>query len=286
MMFEREVHEQYKKAYALALRNLRDKKKMRLPLCPAAHITLPDEKMVSYRIDLGIIEIPTNLIIGVSEETEDTLLYTKGFLPISAPNSAFADLWRSLYQTLQSDHGFSEEISCCEYLGKFYVQDGLKRVSVGKFLGIPVMKARVIRIFPMHMDAQEAAVYFDFLRCYRLTKLYQLQFTQAGFFEKLQTALGRKPGERWSDADRTRFLVHWPVIEYAFHKSYEESLRISAADALVVLLNKFSFEQIIEMDGWVLARVFQALWKELYTLSFPDQIAVKMNPSIDALHNV
>ena len=283
MKFAREIHEQYQKAYALGLKNLDDKKKKRLPLCPASMSTLFDEKMVSYRMDLGILEIPTNLIVGVSEETEDTFLYTKEFLPIAGPNTDFADEWRTLYNDIQTAGAFSDEIFCYEYLGKFYVCDGLKRVSIAKFIGLDAIKSKVIRILPVRTDSQEIVIYFHFLHCYRLTKLYQLQFTQAGSFDKLQKALGRKSGYCWSEADRSRFLQHWPVIERAFGKSYGDSLRITAADALVVLLERYSFDQIISMDSWVLARLFQACWKDLYTLSFPDKVAATSIQTVEVL---
>lgn len=283
MEFEREIHEQYQKAYALGMKNLQDKKKQRLAVCPAALNTLLDEKMVSYRVDLGVMEIPTNLIIGVSNATEEMMLYTKEFLPISVPNSDFADCWRVLYKNLNADHSFAEEISCYEYLGKFYVIDGLKRVSVAKYMGLSTIRSQVIRILPMRTDAQEVVEYVEFLSHYRHTKLYQLQFTQKGYFEKLQVALGRKPGYRWSDTDRANFLRHWSVIEGAFRKSYEESLRITPADALVVLLNRYTYDQIISMDSWVLARIFQAFWKEMYTLSFPDAGKAEVIHSVEVL---
>lgn len=107
---------------------------------------------------MGILEIPTNLIVGVSEETEDTLLYTKEFLPIAAPNTDFADIWRTLYNEIKTEEAFSDEIFCYEHLGKFYVCDGLKRVSVAKVIGLDVIKAKVIRILPMRTDTQEVVV--------------------------------------------------------------------------------------------------------------------------------
>ena len=58
MEFERIIHEQYQTAYALGRMNLQDKKKQSLPVCLAAQSTLKDEKMVSYRLDLGILDIP------------------------------------------------------------------------------------------------------------------------------------------------------------------------------------------------------------------------------------
>lgn len=84
-------------------------------------------------------------------------------------------------------------------------------------------------------------------------------------------------------AQKNRFLRYWPVIERAFYKSFEGSLRISAADALVVVLNKYSFEQIITMDPWILARIFQTFWKELYALSFQHNDKTETNPSIEIL---
>ena len=271
MEFEREIHAMYQQAYAQGLKSLDDKKKRRLPVCPAALNTLLDEKMVSYQMEIGRMEIPANLIVGVSCDTEDSKLYTKEFLPISAPNTSYADSWRVLYKQYGMNQSFDDAISCFEYLGKFYVRDGLKRVSVAKFAGSKIMDADVVRILPMRTESQEVVLYFDFLSIYRRTKLYQLQFTQKGFFDQLQTALGRRPGYYWTDADRNAFLGHWERIEEAFYKSYQDSLRITAADALVVLLGRYSFDQIISMEPWVLARIFQAFWKELYALSFPEE---------------
>lgn len=263
MKLDREVHEQYQKAYALAKKNLQDKKIQRLPVCPAALSTLLDERMVSYRQDLGILDIPTNLIAGAAEESGQTMLYTKGFLPVSVPDSEYASLWCGLYQVLRAGSGFREAISCFEYLGKFYVLDGMKRVSVSLYAGAGAMKAHVIRILPMGTEGQEVSLYFDFLREYRLTQLYQLQFTRPGFFEKLQQSLGHSSAYRWSDADRESFLYHWSTIEGAFLKAYDGCLHITAADALVVLLETYSYSQIIRMPVWILTRVFQAHWKGL-----------------------
>ena len=109
--------------------------------------------------------------------------------------------------------------------------------------------------------------YYDFLGQYDLTNLYQLQFTQPGYFEKLQSALNKQASAEWTDTDRSKFLMHWPKIERAFQKSFDNCLNITSADALVVLLDKYSFTQLIGLDSWVLARIFQASWKDLCRLS-------------------
>lgn len=270
MKFAREVHEIYQQAYALATASLTKAKKKGTPLCPVALNTLMEENMISYRRDLGVIDIPTTLIVGVAEATEKSALYTKDFFPVSDPNSEFADQWRDIYLQYSSGNCLLGHILCYEYLGKFYVVDGMKRVSVVKFSKTPTIKSQVVRIMPIRTDAKAIRRYYDFLYQFRLTKMYQLQFTQDSYFEKLQTALENDPTHKWTDGDRLRFLAVWPKIEEAFHKSYEDSLHITAADALVVLLEKYTFDQIAYMQPWMLARIFQVFWKELYTLSFPD----------------
>lgn len=274
MNFTREVHEIYQQAYAKATTSLERAKKKGMPVCPVDLNSLMEDRMISYRLDLGVMEIPTTLIIGVAEDSEKSALYTKEFLPISAPKSEFADQWRDIYLRHSSGNGMTGYVHCYEYLGKFFVLDGLKRVSVAKLSKASTIRSKVVRIMPIRTDVKSVQLYFDFLFQFQLTRMYQLQFTQEGYFEKLQTELGYDPEYKWTDTDRSRFLAVWPKIEEAFHKSYEESLRITAADALVVLLQKYSIDQIAQMPSWVLARIFQSIWKELYTLSF-SSISVK-----------
>lgn len=269
MNYKREVHELYQQAYAKAASSIERAKKKGLPVYPVDLNRLMENRMISHRLDLGIMEIPTSLIVGVAETSEKSALYTKEFLPVSAPKSEFADQWRDICIHYSSGEGLPGFVHCYEYLGKFYIVDGLKRVSVAKFSKAPTMKSKVIRIMPIKTDTRSVQLYYDFLLQFQMTRMYQLQFTQDGFFEKLQTGLGFEMGHKWTDSERSRFLAVWPKIEEAFHKSYEESLRISAADALVVLLEKYSIDQISHMPSWVLARIFQVFWKELYALSSP-----------------
>ena len=279
----KEARGKYLLTNALAAKSLQKNKKQGLTVCPAVLNTFVDDRMIAYRLDLGLLEIPVNLIAGVAESSEKSMLYTKEFLPISAPDSEFANTWRGIYEKYLNHEEIFSEISCYEYLGKFYVLDGLKRVSVTKFLGTPTMKAQVVRIIPIRTDVKEVERYFDFLGQYRLTQLYQLQFTQQGFFDQLQIALGKSVNYRWSEGDRSRFLMHWYTIEEAFRKSYGETLNITTADALVVLLRKYPYEQIIRMESWILARIFQASWKELCALSLPKLTVVGIKPQVPQL---
>lgn len=276
MNFTREVHELYQQAYAKATTSLERAQKKGMPVSPVDLNSLLEDRMISYRLDLGVMDIPTTFIVGVAETSEKSALYTKELLPLSEPKSAFADQWRDIYLRYSRGESMPGIVQCYEYLGKFYVVDGLKRVSVAKVRKEPVISSRVIRIMPIRTDTRSVQLYYDFLYQFQMTRMYQLQFTQEGFFEKLQKAFGNDPAHKWTDSDRSRFLAVWPKIEEAFNKSYEECLHITAADAMVVLLEKYTVDQISRMQPWILARIFQVFWKELYTLSSP-RFSVKVN---------
>lgn len=270
MDYEREAHEEYQKAYSTAMRNQLKDKKQRVAPYPPVLDSILNERMISCRQDLGVMDIPVNLIIGISEYNDLLQMYTKDFLPLANPSSEFAMQWRSAYQQLRSRHN-SKEIRCLEYLGKFYVVDGFQDVSVAKYYGTFIIKSHVTRIMPVKTESKAIERYYDFLLQFRLTNLYQLQFTQPGYFEKLQSALDKEEVPQWTDSDRRKFLTHWPKIECAFQKSFDNCLNITSADALVVLLEKYSFAQLIQLDSWVLARIFQASWKDLCQLSYANR---------------
>lgn len=263
MDYEREARVQYQKAYSMAMRNHPQEKKNRNIANPITLNALLEEGMISCRIDLGIMEIPTNLIVGIAEPMESMRIFTRDFLPLADPDSESANFWRNTYQKYVADPNRSV-IDCLEYLGKFYVLNGIQEVSVVKFYGACTIKARIIRMMPIKSEATAIRRYFDFLVHFHLTNLYQLQFTQPGYFEKLQRALDKEGMMQWNESDRSSFLMHWPKIERAFQKSFDNSLNITCADALVILLEKYPYKQLIQMDSWVLARIFQASWKDFY----------------------
>ena len=270
MKLDKEIKEQYQKAYAFATRDQQRDKKIGLSTGPVVLEEILDESMISDKLDMGILDVPTTMIVGSAHRTESNALYTKDLLPLSTPSSPCAEQWRKLYAVLKNEGTFQEELKCVEYLGKFYVIDGMMRASVAKFSDVPTVKSRVVRVMPVQNGSTEVAQYYDFLFDYQLTHLYQLQFTQKGYFSQLQNGLQRQNSYVWNEADRMNFLHYWPKIESAFRKSYGDCLKITAADALVVLMKKYTYSQIIHMDPWVLARVFQAAGRELYALSFPE----------------
>ena len=79
MKSAREIREQYQMANTLAVKSQKKNDKQVLPVCPASQNDLVDDRLVSYQQNLGVLEIPVNLIVGVAETSEQSLLYTNEF---------------------------------------------------------------------------------------------------------------------------------------------------------------------------------------------------------------
>ena len=91
-----------------------------------------ESTMVAGQVDLGIIDIPTEKIVG-TKTAGRTNSFSSDFMPLLDENSEFALKWRKLCEAHLGDEGIREPIFCYEYLGRFYVQEGNKRVSVLKY---------------------------------------------------------------------------------------------------------------------------------------------------------
>ena len=68
-------------------------------------------------------------------------------MPILDPNSEFASKWMTLC-TAQQEEGITDPIIAYEYMNKFYVLEGNKRVSVLKYYDAVSVMGQVTRILP------------------------------------------------------------------------------------------------------------------------------------------
>ena len=114
------------------------------------------EAMTAGQVELGVLEIPTEQITGTKTAGRRTA-FSAGFMPLMDPDTEFAAKWIDLCEAHLGDEGIRDPIRCFEYLGRFYVQEGNKRVSVLKSYGAPTVPAYVIRLIPVWSQEPEIA---------------------------------------------------------------------------------------------------------------------------------
>ena len=96
---------------------------------------LKEKNIVAVReVPLGLVQIPSELIVGTKTAGRSSA-FSKSFKPLLKENTEFAYKWMALYKA-HLNEGIREPIKAYEFMNKFYVEEGNKRVSVLKFFAV------------------------------------------------------------------------------------------------------------------------------------------------------
>ena len=119
------------------------------PFLPVMDDFVPEEKALAG-IDLGVVQVPTEFIVGTKSRGRFHA-FAANYMPLLDRKSEFAVKWQRLCSAHLSE-GIREPIRAFEYMNRYYVAEGNKRVSVLKFFGAPEITGEVIRILPEKND--------------------------------------------------------------------------------------------------------------------------------------
>lgn len=230
--------------------------------------------------DLGIIEIPASRIIG-TKSAGRTAAFTANFNPLLGQNTEFATKWITLCAAHLGEEGIRDPISCFEYLGNFYVQEGNKRVSVLRHFGAPRITANVRRILPPMSDDPHIKAYYEFIEFYRSARIYKIQFRTPGCYARLLSHLGKELGDEWTDRERRTFSAYYQYFQQAFYALGGGNLFILPEEALLVWLRVYPFQDLGKLSTGELKKTLSALWDEVVAMSSPDPVKVQTSPAAD-----
>lgn len=234
---------------------------------------LPESATLSTQL-VGLTEIPTDLIVGTKSAGRISA-FTPGFLPLLEETSEFGVKWINLCMANLSDEGIRDAITCYEYLGQFYVQEGNKRVSVLKHFGATRIAANVTRILPENDGSPRIKAYFEFLDFYKTTGLYTVQFRRPGDYGRLLSAMGKKPGEAWTDREILSFNAAFQYFREAFDSRGGKLLDLPAEEALLVWLQVYTYEDLTQMTADALKKSLGAIWENLAAIAQPEPVKVE-----------
>ena len=116
------------------------------------------EELAMRRESLGVVEVPSELIVGTCNGLR-RISFSPSFYPVLEADSEFAGKWIALCQA-HLNEGIRDPIKAVEYLNRFYVVEGHKRVSVLKYFGAITIPAVVTRLLPRPSDKPEVAAYY------------------------------------------------------------------------------------------------------------------------------
>ena len=190
---------------------------------------------------LGAMRIDIEQIVGTRSAARKKV-FSASFYPLLDENSEFASKWSALAASHLKE-GIRESITAIEYLNRFYVVEGHKRVSVLRYFGAVSLRAEVRRIVPPRSDEPEIKAYYEFLDFFRLTKTNYICFERPGEYPALTELLCGENREPW-DEDRQRSLMSDVT---RFRKAFRASPlngKLGQDEALLGYLKVFGYERL------------------------------------------
>lgn len=245
------------------------------PYLPVLDEITQDADIVS-EINLGTMTIPLDQVAGTKTKGRRKA-FASNFMPILESNTEFGIKWCNVYE-YQINHGIDDPILVYEYLNRFYVQEGNKRVSVMKFLGAYNITASVIRLLPRRSESPEIRLYYEFLDFYRLTANYGIRFTEEGKYTRLLEAMNIAADKPLNKEEQKSFCRISELFSYVFNACFANAKNLSISDAFLKYVELFSYTAVKERGESQMREDFRKFNDELLLAAHGNQIELVMQP--------
>ena len=210
---------------------------------------LLDNVEICGEINLGTTEIPIHKILGTRTSARSNA-FAGNFMPLLPENTEFGAKWCKLYES-HIREGIREPIKVYEYLNRYFVQEGNKRVSVLKYLGAVAIEARVTRLIPKRDESnKQISIYYEFLDFDRRATFDNLWFSHRGGFTGLVNLVETWQHEHPECKTATADLIN--ASFKAFRLCYREAgfgtIPITSGDAFLEYLKVYGFKPDRSLD--------------------------------------
>ena len=266
----------YKDALKLGQKEIQALKSANEPTTlPVLDDILEEEKTAST-VSLGLVPIPVDHIVGTKTAGRSNA-FAPNFMPILEENTEFAAKWKHLCEAHLTE-GIHDPITVYEYLNRFYVQEGNKRVSVLKFFGAETIEAMVTRILPERDGSERIELYYEFVNFYQYTGVNFIDFSKRGSYTELLTAVGKELSEKWSVDDQRTFSSAYHKFEKAYIASGGNKLQSTIGDAMLGYLQIYDYPSLIKADAADIKKNLSKMWEDVKLKETEEPIELKTDP--------
>ncbi len=224
----------------------------------------------------GVIQIPSEFIMGTKTEGR-TNAFAANFMPLLEDHTEFADKWKNLCKA-HMEEGIRDAVKVYEYMNRYYVEEGNKRVSVLKFFDAVSIPAQVTRILPPQGEEPELKRYYELLEFYKCTKINYIEFSKCGSYEKLQKLMEKAVDEVWTEEEVSKFRANYYYFRQVFASLGGEKLDCTVGDAFLGYINIYGYNSFREKSGAQIKEEIGKIWEELELLQEEDAIDLKLAP--------
>lgn len=230
------------------------------------------------QIKLGLEQIPFSQLGGTSTKGRAPA-FAANFMPILEMKSEFASKWMKLLKSVVKN-GVEHPVTALEYMNRYYIIEGNKRVSVMMFLGAVSIEGEVTRVIPRREDTREYRVYQEYMGFYQDTRINDILFCREGGYARLREHLGKKKGDKWSREEISLLRSAFLRFTEAFHKVEHDRLDLTDGDAFLIYLDMFGYARAKDrMESGLLSDV-RSLSDEFRTQASDEPVALLMEPVV------
>lgn len=194
------------------------------------------------RVELGVMTIPLEDAVGTVTQGR-SYAFANNFMPILEPETEFASKWGSLYESVE-EIGVTQAVQVLEYLGKYYMKEGNKRVSVMKSMDAEYIEADVTRVMPAKDGSPEIEAYYEYHEFSRKNGLYDILFTQPGQYRKLALLTGNRDRDVWTEDAVMDVRALFRKFRAAYGPVMKDRKAIPVGDAFMRLLVTFGYGEL------------------------------------------
>lgn len=245
------------------------------PYLSALDDFLPYEKTAGEKY-IGVVEIPLDLVAGTKTAGRQNS-FANNFMPLLGEDTEFAYKWSGLYDS-QLSEGIRDPIVAYEYMHRFYVMEGNKRVSVLKSLNAAKISAKVTRIIPKKTEDLENKIYYEFMDFFDCTQIYDIWFSKEGSYAKLIKNYGHEPGQIWSEEDRTALRSEFLNFRKIFKAKGGDKVNITSGDAFLAYIELFPAWQLQSGSEEEIRANLTKMWDEFLTLGQHQSMKIVLEP--------
>lgn len=255
------LSENYRKALSMGQKEYRScVARGEYPYLSVLDELLPPERQ-SMGTELGLMQVPINLIVG-TKTAGRTTAFARNFMPLLAEGTEFSDKWERLCNAHLKE-GIRDPVLVYEYMNRYYVQEGNKRVSVLKFFDSVTIAANVIRILPERSNNPEVLAYFALTDFIRASHVNFLEFSRAESYAEFQRLVGKEPEEPWTDDERKTLNTVYYYFKRAYVARGGDRLRTTVGDALLSCARIYGYQPLRGMTETEMKKAVGKVWAEI-----------------------
>lgn len=226
---------------------------------------------------LGIIDIPLDKIAGTKTSGRKNS-FANNFMPLLREGTEFAAKWSNLYDA-QMDEGIRDPILAYEYMTRYYVQEGNKRVSVLKYVKAASITANVIRLLPKKTDDAESRIYYEYVDFYEASGICMIDFSTEGAYEELCSFYGKAWKQPWNEDERQQLRSDFSRFEQLFLGKGGQHLKMTAGDAYLVYLRVYGRKELPFRSNNDLKNEIERIGREFLTQTQKRSVKLLLEPT-------